>query len=46
MVPMFIAGERRDNRKFDPLLMTFTNESAHAHPFHVVIAGLRGRRAP
>lgn len=40
MVPMFIAGERRDNRKFDPLLMTFTNESAHAHAFHVVIAGL------
>ncbi|MNS51278.1 hypothetical protein D3C72_839480 [compost metagenome] len=46
MVPMFIAGERRDNRKFDPLLMTFTNESAHAHSFHVVIAGFRGRRAP
>lgn len=40
MVPMFIADRRWDNRKFDPLLMTFTNESAHANPFHVVIAGL------
>ncbi len=45
IAPMFIAGQPWNKRNFDPLSMSFTNESAHPHTVHVAAAGFRGRRS-